>query len=124
MGFAPVEETRVPTDGLLVDAHVRPVRPAPTGGHDRDPDHEQGERGQHERSPQNRADPYLGGFPRSSAQEDGPQYGHDGDHGLREGGADGCEHAPYRSLPEVQPLPQDLDRVGEQGGRDEDRGQG
>jgi hypothetical protein len=52
------------------------------------------------------------------AREDSGQDGDHGDHGFRQRGADGGEHAPDRPLSQVQPSTQDLDRVSEERGGD------
>jgi len=100
------EEGYVPSDGVRVDVHALPWRLAPgkpvsgdlpatylrslrpavaeregAGSHDE----HRGEGGQHERSTQDRAYPYLAGGLGVAAREDGRQDGDDGDHGLRQG---------------------------------------
>src|SRR5918997_4094346 len=107
------EEDHVPPGCPLVYRDVVVALPAAPVDLYRDPDDEQGDRGQEERRPEDRADAYLPGG--RVAGEDDRDDGDHGDHGLRQRGAHGREHAPDGSLIQVQPVAEYLDGVGEEG---------
>jgi hypothetical protein len=69
------------------------------------------ERGQEKRRPEDGPDADLARGLRVPSSEHGGQDGNHGNHGLRQRGADGGEHAPHRSLAQVQPAAQDLHRI-------------
>src|SRR4028118_708581 len=124
-GEANEEEPDVLTDDPLIYHDVRPVLPAPTEAQDRDPDDEHRERGQGERSPEDRPDADLAsGSSSALAGERGPDEGDHPDHGLRQGRSHGREYAADRPLAQVQALAQDLDGVGKYKGGPQDRPQG
>src|SRR5215207_3341283 len=101
--------------GPLVHRHRIPALPATSVDQNRDSRDEHRERGEEARRTEDGADAYLTGGAR--AGEERRHDGHHRDHGLRQGGPDGGEHAPHRAFVQVQPFTEDLDGVGEQGGR-------
>ncbi len=137
------EEPDVPADGVRVDVHALVGSLAPRkffgvdavatdlgpahragavvqGAHSH---HEHREGGEQERRAEDRADGDLARRVRVAAREGGRQDGDYGDHGLRQGGADGRENATHSPLPQSQASADDLDGVGENRSGDDDRDQ-